>query len=122
MAALDLGRVFVNVVENALYAMRQKQRQAGAAYAPELRVSTARRGGLFEVRVRDNGTGIPKDVEARIFEPFFTTKPAGQGTGLGLSLSHEIVVQGHRGAMRSESAPGEWTEIVISLPGPPSKS
>ncbi|WP_157906440.1 ATP-binding protein [Sorangium cellulosum] len=116
MAALDMGRVFLNVVDNALYAMRQKKRERGAAYTPELSVSTADRGEQVEVRIRDNGMGIPKDAAARLFEPFFTTKPPGQGTGLGLSLSREIVVQGHRGTMRVDSEEGEYTEFVITLP------
>jgi signal transduction histidine kinase len=121
MAGLEMGRVFLNVVENALYAMREKKHAQGAAYVPELRVCTAERGDHVEVRLRDNGTGIPASVVQRIFEPFFTTKPSGQGTGLGLSLSYEIVVQGHHGTMRVETAAGEWTEIVITVPrSPPS--
>jgi signal transduction histidine kinase len=116
MAALDLGRVFINVVDNALYAMQQKRRERGAGYAPELGVRTLGLGDHVEVRIRDNGTGIPKGVVARMFEPFFTTKPPGQGTGLGLSLSRDIVVQGHQGTMRVESEEGEFTEFVITLP------
>jgi len=116
MAALDLGRVFLNVVENALYAMREKKRERGYAYAPELRVQTVVQRDGVEVRIRDNGMGMTNDVAERVFEPFYTTKPSGQGTGLGLSLSYEIVVLGHQGTMRVESAPGEWTEILIRLP------
>ncbi len=116
VSALDLGRVFLNVVENALYAMAQKKRALGGPYAPQLVVRTAAQGDQVEVRIRDNGTGIPTEVAARVFEPFFTTKPAGQGTGLGLSLSRDIVVEGHQGEMRVESAPGEWTEVVVRLP------
>ena len=69
-----------------------------------------------EVRIRDNGTGIPAEVQAKIFQPFFTTKPVGEGTGLGLSLSHDIVTTGHGGTLRVESRAGEGTEFVISLP------
>jgi signal transduction histidine kinase len=116
MAAGEMGRVFAAVIDNALYAMRQKQRVAGGPYAPVLTLRTAASGDRVEIRLRDNGTGLSSDVEARIFEPFFTTKPTGQGTGLGLSLSRDIVVQGHQGAMRAETVPGEWTEIVITLP------
>jgi signal transduction histidine kinase len=116
MAALDMGRVFLNVVDNALYAMRQKKRERGASYTPELSVRTADRADQVEVRIRDNGMGIPKTVAVRMFEPFFTTKPPGEGTGLGLSLSREIVVQGHQGTMRVESEEGEYTEFVITLP------
>ncbi|MRG92335.1 ATP-binding protein [Polyangium spumosum] len=116
MVTHDMGRVFLNVVENALDAMREKQRERGPGYVPELRVSTAGRGDQVEVHIRDNGTGIPKRLEERIFEPFFTTKPSGQGTGLGLSLSHEIVVLGHQGSMRVETVPGEFAEFVITIP------
>ncbi|WP_236644396.1 ATP-binding protein [Sorangium cellulosum] len=116
MATLDMGRVFLNVVDNALYAMRQKKRERGAGYAPELRVRTADRGDRVEVRIRDNGMGIPKNVEAQMFEPFFTTKAPGDGTGLGLSLSREIVAQGHQGTMRVDSEEGEYTEFEITLP------
>jgi signal transduction histidine kinase len=115
MAALHLGRVFLSVLENALYAMREKKRAGGAEYAPELVVSTAARGQQVEVRIRDNGVGMSKAVVERVFEPFFTTKPAGQGTGLGMSLSRDMVVQGHQGAMRVESVEGEWTEVVVTL-------
>ncbi|WP_437953703.1 ATP-binding protein [Sorangium sp. So ce296] len=116
MATLDMGRVFLNVVDNALYAMQQKKRERGVGYAPELSVRTADQGDHVEVRIRDNGTGIPKGVAPRLFEPFFTTKPPGEGTGLGLSLSREIVVQGHHGTMRAESEEGEYAEFVITLP------
>ena len=116
MAATDLERVFLNVVENALYTMREKKRQRGEAYAPELRVRTSAQRDEVEVRIRDNGMGMAQDVAERVFEPFYTTKPTGQGTGLGLSLSYEIVVLGHQGSMRVDSAPGEWTELVITLP------
>jgi len=107
------------VVDNALHSMREKKRaRAGreGGYDPELRVRTADRGDRAEVRIRDNGTGIPEDIVDRIFEPFFTSRPPGQGTGLGLSLSRDIVVEGHRGSMRVETAQGEYAELVITLP------
>ncbi len=116
MAALDVGRVFLNVLENALYAMREKKKALGAAYAPELSVRTEARGSDVEVRIQDNGVGMPKKVADRVFEPFFTTKPAGQGTGLGLSLSREIVVLGHQGSMVVDSTEGEGTLVVVTLP------
>ncbi len=116
IARLEIGRVVINVVENALYAMREKKRVTAGGYAPELQVRTVALGDHVEVRIRDNGTGIPGEVAARLFEPFFTTKPSGQGTGLGLSMSREIVVQGHQGAMRVETATGDFTEIIITLP------
>jgi signal transduction histidine kinase len=116
LVGADLSRVFINVVDNALYAMRQKRQQLGPAYTPTLTLRTAGRGAHAEVRIRDNGPGIPREFAEKIFEPFFTTKPPGQGTGLGLSLSHEIVVQGHQGTLRMESTPGEFAEFIITLP------
>jgi signal transduction histidine kinase/pSer/pThr/pTyr-binding forkhead associated (FHA) protein len=116
MVRVDLGRVFINVVDNALYAMTQKQRTLGPEYKPVLGVRTVNRGDYAEIRIRDNGLGIPPDIAPRIFEPFFTTKPPGAGTGLGLSLGHDIIVQGHQGTVRMETAPGEFTEFIIVLP------
>ncbi|WP_223633028.1 FHA domain-containing protein [Corallococcus sp. EGB] len=116
LSRADVGRVIINVVDNALYAMRQKRQAQGAAYAPVLKVRTLARPEQVEVRLRDNGPGIPSESARRIFDPFFTTKPPGQGTGLGLSLSHDIIVQGHQGTFRMETVPGEFTEFVITLP------
>lgn len=116
MRASALSRVFINVVDNAIYAMRQKRKKFGPEYTPVLRVRTLDRDGQAEVRIRDNGIGIPAKYAQRIFDPFFTTKPPGEGTGLGLSLSHKIVVQGHQGALHMETSPGEFTEFIISLP------
>ncbi len=116
MMGPEMGRVFINLVDNAIYAMRQKKQQRGADYTPVLRVRTVNRGEYAEVRIRDNGPGIPSELAARIFDPFFTTKPPGEGTGLGLSLSHEIVVRGHQGTLRMESTPGEFCEFLITLP------
>jgi len=116
MRASALGRVFTNVVDNAIYAMRQKRQELGPEYTPVLRVRTLNRDGHAEVRIRDNGPGIPVKHAQRIFDPFFTTKPPGEGTGLGLSLSHKIVVQGHQGALQMETSLGEFTEFIICLP------
>lgn len=116
MRAQALAQVFINVVDNAIYAMRQKRQQLGPEYTPVLRVSTVDRGGQAEVRIRDNGPGIPAKHAERIFDPFYTTKPPGDGTGLGLSLSHKIVVQGHQGTLRMDTSPGAFTEFIISLP------
>lgn len=112
----DMSRVFINVVDNACYAMRQKRQALGAGYAPALVVTTRERRERVEVRVRDNGTGIAPEIVDRIFDPFFSTKPPGEGAGLGLSLSYEITVQGHQGEMRMETVLGESTELVIILP------
>nr|GFD29265.1 two component histidine kinase, putative [Tanacetum cinerariifolium] len=89
---------------------------APPSYAPTVRVSTARDGDEVVVRVRDNGTGIAKEVQQKIFQPFFTTKPNGEGTGLGLSLSYDIVVQGHGGTLEVDSQEGAYTEFAVRLP------
>ena len=114
----DLGRVLINLLTNAFYAVQQRQRQlpAGTAYCPEVTVQTSAGPGGVEIRIRDNGTGIPAAVQAKIFQPFFTTKPTGEGTGLGLSMSHDIVTTGHGGTLAVESCEGEGTEFLISLP------
>ncbi|GAA4353368.1 hypothetical protein GCM10023185_13920 [Hymenobacter saemangeumensis] len=113
----DLGRVLLNLCTNALYAVQQRQTQAaGTGFQPEVCIATRQGPGTVEIRVRDNGTGIPESVKARIFEPFFTTKPVGEGTGLGLSLSRDIVTTGHGGTLTVESREGEGTEFIIRLP------
>ncbi|GAA4039581.1 hypothetical protein GCM10022409_26590 [Hymenobacter glaciei] len=114
--AQDLGRVLLNLLSNAFYAVRQRQQKGVAGYAPTVRVSTRRVGDDVEIRVRDNGSGIPESVKQKIFQPFFTTKPTGEGTGLGLSLSYDIVTQGHGGTLTVDSHEGQGTEFVISLP------
>jgi signal transduction histidine kinase len=116
MSPLDIGRVVLNVAENAAYAMRDRLRSTPRGYVPELVVTTTTRPTGAELRVRDNGAGIPTGAIDRVFEPFFTTKPPGSGTGLGLSLSREIIVQGHQGTMTVSSEEGAWTEVVITLP------
>jgi signal transduction histidine kinase len=112
----DLSRVFLNVGSNACYAVRKKSRQPLPNYLPVIRVTTRDLGDRVEVRIRDNGVGIPKDMKDRIFDPFFTTKTTGEGTGLGLSISHEIVVQEHGGEIAVESQEGEFTEFTITIP------
>lgn len=122
VARNDLSRVFVNVIHNALYATREKKRRLGAAYAPMIHVRTVSLGDRVEVRVHDNGTGIPAEVREKVFNPFFTTKPPGEGTGLGLSLSHDVVVGGHQGDLRVDSVEGEYTEFVVTLPRAPAEA
>ncbi|WP_426060505.1 sensor histidine kinase [Hymenobacter sp. B1770] len=112
----DLGRVLLNLFGNAFYAVRQRQLQGEAGYAPTVTVQTRQRGDQVEIRVRDNGLGIPEAMRQKIFQPFFTTKPSGEGTGLGLSLSYDIVTQGHSGTLTVTSQEGEFTEFLISLP------
>jgi predicted ATPase/signal transduction histidine kinase/tRNA A-37 threonylcarbamoyl transferase component Bud32 len=112
----DIGRVFKNLALNARYAMLQKARRAGNGYVPEFVITTHDRGESVEVRLRDNGTGIPSALLDNVFMPFFTTKPAGEGTGLGLSICHDLVARGHAGSLRVESVEGEYTEFILSLP------
>jgi signal transduction histidine kinase len=112
----DLARVFLNLAQNAFYAAHQKRRHAGPGFAPRVTVRTRDLPDAAEVRVRDNGDGIPAGVLDRIFTPFFTTKPAGAGTGLGLSISYDIVVQMHKGSLRVESQEGEYAEFIVTLP------
>ncbi len=113
----DLGRVFLNIINNACYAARQKQQTLGDDYSPILSVTTRKMDNRIEIRIRDNGLGISLEDRDKIFDPFFTTKPTGEGnTGLGLPISYDIVVQGHQGGIDVNSEPGEFTEFVIWLP------
>jgi two-component system NtrC family sensor kinase len=111
----DLGRVLLNLFNNAFYAVRQRQQTGEPGYAPTVSVSTTFTNQQVHVVVRDNGPGIPAEVRAKIFQPFFTTKPTGEGTGLGLSLSHDIISQGHGGTLAVESQEGVGTVFTITL-------
>ena len=119
----ELSRVFINLASNACYATKKKRDAPGIPqdYEPTMWVSTSKRGENLEVRVRDNGTGIPEEIVSRIFNPFFTTKPTNEGTGLGLSLSHEIVRR-HGGSIEVETEPGEYTEMRVELPLTPPRT
>ena len=112
----DLSRVFLNIAGNACYAACEKAKKTGSGFSPTVTVKTQAAGRAVEVRIRDNGDGIEEAVRQRIFEPFFTTKPAGSGTGLGLSMSYDIVVQEHKGEIRVESEHGHYAEFIITLP------
>ncbi len=117
----DFGRVLLNLFTNAFYAVQQRQKQAGptvslAGYQPTVRVQTQCADGQAQIRVIDNGTGMPDAVKAKIFQPFFTTKPTGEGTGLGLSLAYDIVTNGHGGTLSVTSREGEGTEFIVRLP------
>jgi signal transduction histidine kinase/ligand-binding sensor domain-containing protein len=113
----EIGRVLLNLLGNAFYVVHERAaKEQDESYAPTVSVSTRRMEDRLELRVADNGLGIPDEVKDRIFEPFFTTKPTGSGTGLGLSLSYEIVTSGHGGEMRVESEPGAGATFIISLP------
>jgi signal transduction histidine kinase len=112
----DIGKVFFNLFNNAFYAVNQKQRIAGAEYSPEVSVTTSTEKGQVIIKVRDNGTGIPEAIKEKIMQPFFTTKPTGEGTGLGLSLSYDMVVKGHGGTINVDTQEGEFTEFTIQIP------
>jgi signal transduction histidine kinase len=113
----EITRALLNLISNGFYAATQ--RKGGAAdggFEPKLTAVTTSLGERVEIRIRDNGTGIPPEVKEKMFNPFFTTKPAGEGTGLGLSISHDIIVKQHSGTIEVESQPGEFTEVRIVLP------
>jgi two-component system NtrC family sensor kinase len=112
----EISRVLLNLFANAFYAVRLRQRAGADGYEPTVRVTTRAAADGIEIRVRDNGSGIPEAVRAKIFDPFFTTKPAGEGTGLGLSLSHDIVVKQHGGSFAVASQEGAFTEFTLTLP------
>ncbi|MVM40936.1 tetratricopeptide repeat protein [Spirosoma sp. HMF3257] len=111
----EIGRVLLNLYNNAFYAVQQKQQQGQTGYQPRVTISTTQFNRTIQIRVSDNGTGIPESVKAKIFQPFFTTKPTGEGTGLGLSLSYDIITKGHGGSLTVESQEGEGTTFVIQL-------
>jgi signal transduction histidine kinase/ligand-binding sensor domain-containing protein len=111
----DIGRVVLNLITNAFYAVTERKNQAGDNYEPIVSVSTKKTNGKVEIKVKDNGNGIPQKVLDKIFQPFFTTKPTGQGTGLGLSLSYDII-KAHSGELKVETKEGEGAEFIIQLP------
>ena len=117
LAPQDMTRVFLNLVSNGFYAAKKRAQANGSGgFEPVLLVATKEAGDAIEVRVRDNGTGIPPEIRDKLFQPFFTTKPTGEGTGLGLSISYDIVTQEHRGTITVDSEVGQFTEFKIRLP------
>ena len=112
----EVSRVLMNLFSNAFYAVRKRQSDPGPGYQPEVRVSTKREANQVKIQVRDNGTGVPAALQQKVFQPFFTTKPTGQGTGLGLSLSYDIITKGHGGTFTLESEEGQFTELTLTLP------
>jgi two-component system, NtrC family, sensor kinase len=113
----DVTRVLLNLISNGFYAATKRKAQAdGGDYEPTLMAATRNLGESVEIRIRDNGTGIPLEIKEQMFNPFFTTKRAGEGTGLGLSISHDIIVKQHGGSIEVDTQPGEFTEIKITLP------
>jgi two-component system, NtrC family, sensor kinase len=116
IATQDIGRVILNLFTNAFYSVTQKKKQLGEAFAPLVRVETGRRNNHIIISIRDNGMGVPQKVIDKIFQPFFTTKPVGEGTGLGLSMSYDIITKGHHGELKVDTKEGEYAEFTIILP------
>jgi len=112
----DLSRAFINIIDNACYASHIKEFKMAADFNPTVSITTKNLGTAIEIRIRDNGIGIPQENQQKIFLPFFTTKPPGQGTGLGLSITHDIIVGQHRGNLEVQTDPGNYTEFIITLP------
>ncbi|WP_121356491.1 sensor histidine kinase [Flavisolibacter nicotianae] len=112
----EIGRVLLNLFSNAFYAVTEKKKNKGSDYEPTVQVSTRKRGGRLEICVKDNGMGIAEKVKEKIYQPFFTTKPTGEGTGLGLSLSYDIVTKGHGGELKVETKEGQGSEFIVSIP------
>ena len=113
----EITRAFLNLISNGFYAATKRKAEIGnSGFEPTLRATTRNLGDAVEIRIRDNGTGIPTEVKEKMFNPFFTTKPAGEGTGLGLSMSHDIIVKQHGGTIDVETEPGQFTEFTIVLP------
>ena len=113
----DITRVLLNLIANGFYAARKRRATADdPSFAPRLKVTTRDGDDAVEVRVRDNGIGIPPELRDKLFQPFFTTKPTGEGTGLGLSISYDIVAQQHGGTIAVDSQPDLFTEFTVRLP------
>ena len=113
----EIMRVLLNVISNGFYACTQRKAKVnGGDYKPMLAAATKNLGDRVEIKIRDNGIGIPPEVKEKMFNPFFTTKPPGEGTGLGLSISHDIIVKQHGGSIEVDTQPGEFTEIRVILP------
>src|SRR5258706_7272705 len=113
----EVTRALLNLISNGFYAAtKHKSERDDETFEPVLSATTRSLGNRVEIRIRDNGTGIPPEVREKIFNPFFTTKPAGEGTGLGLSMSHDIIVKQHGGSINVETEPGVFTEFIITLP------
>jgi len=111
----DIGRVILNLINNAFYAVNERQKESLNGYEPSVVIITTKQNGKVEIKVKDNGNGIPQKVIDKIFQPFFTTKPTGQGTGLGLSLAYDIV-KAHGGEIKVATKEGEGSEFIIQLP------
>lgn len=115
----DMARVLLNLFNNALYAVNAKAKLSGKSYQPLVIVSTKKANGKVEISIRDNGNGIAQNIVHKIYQPFFTTKPSGEGTGLGLSLSYDIITKGHGGVLKVNTKEGEFAEFIVELPCQP---
>ena len=111
----DIGRVILNLLTNAFYVVDEKKKSGIEDYEPTVSISTKKTGNKVEIKVTDNGNGIPQKILDKIFQPFFTTKPTGKGTGLGLSMSYDIVTKGHGGELKVETEEGKGTQFIIIL-------
>jgi two-component system, NtrC family, sensor kinase len=112
----DVSRVVLNLISNGFYAVTKRGREGDGAFRPALKIATREFAEGIEIRVRDNGVGIPLEYREKLFQPFFTTKPTGEGTGLGLSISYEIIAQQHGGTITVDSDVGDFTEFTVRLP------
>ena len=115
MIPQEMGRVILNLINNAIYAVNERKKHEQEGYEPTIVISTQRHKDKVEIRVKDNGNGIPQKLLDKIFQPFFTTKPTGEGTGLGLSLSYDIITKGHGGDLKVSTREGKGTEFIIQL-------
>jgi len=114
--AEDLTNAILNLLNNALYALKEKKQKLGDDFVPRLKISLKKINNYCEIRIRDNGMGIPNDIANKIFVPFFTTKPPGEGTGLGLSQTHQIIVEKHNGSLHFDTQEGKYTEFILMIP------
>jgi len=112
----DISRVFLNILTNGFYETDKKNKAVGDSFSPILNIKTKNLDDEIQISIRDNGSGIPKEVQEEIFTPFFTTKPTGEGTGLGLSICYDIIVAEHKGTLRFETEEGKFTEFIITIP------
>ena len=108
--------MFLNIINNGCYAANDRKKQNEGGFSPTIKVSTKNLKDKVEIRIADNGNGVPDKIKDKLFQPFYTTKPTGEGTGLGLSLSYDIVVKQHGGEIKIESKEGEGAEFIITLP------
>lgn len=115
LVSSDICRAFINIIDNACYALREKAKLLGEEFQPQLKIQTLNYEEVVEIHIRDNGTGVPDEIIDQIFNPFFTTKPVGEGTGLGLSLTYDIIVEQHKGQLEIHTQAGAYTEFVIKL-------